>query len=351
MRKLFFFVALAAFALVACNKEPVSGEDSVLTISWEAAGATKAAPEGNEGTINTLWIYVFDHNGRLDISHECNASEIAAKSASFSVKTGNKTVYAVCNLLGEHLAAANSCTTLAGLEAVVVSLSDNTLSNFVMVGHNTKNHQTSTAGEPVALPLRHPVSKVRLGTVSNSLPGPYGAMTVKQVFLCNVVGNQNLAFSASPSEWLNKSGTDGDGSAKGATIGQGGHAAACAALTSHLSLSQSVALNGSYTFNRLMYAMPNANDGDINGYNTVFTPTATVMMVVVTIQGVDYYYPISLRSVGALAANTEYTVNLTVKGLGNTLEDGPFNKIVKETLTASISVADWVNTTPYTETI
>lgn len=344
------FVAAALFTLVSCNKEQVSSEDSMLTINWEAAGATKGAPEGNEGTINTLWVYVFDANGMLDISHECTAAEVTARSCSFSVKTGNKTIYAIANLSGSHLSDANNCTTLSGLQGVVISLSDNSSSSFVMVGHNTKNHQTSTAGDPVALSMEHPIAKVRLGSVTNSLPGPYGAMTVKQVFLCNVVGNQNVAFNADPSEWLNKSGTDGDGSDKAATIGQGGHTAAVAALTFH-SLSQAISISSSFTFNRLMYAMPNANNGDINGYNTTFSPTATVMMVVVSIQGVDYYYPISLRSVGTLAANTEYTVNLTVKGLGNTLSDGPFNKIVKESLTASISVADWVGGATYTETI
>lgn len=347
------FVAAALFSLVSCNKEQVSSEDSMLTINWEAAGATKGAPEGNEGTINTLWVYVFDANGMLDISHECTAAEVTARSCSFSVKTGIKTIYAIANLFGSHLSDANNCTTLSGpqgLQDVVISLSDNSSSSFVMVGHNTKNHQTSTAGEPVPLSMEHPIAKVRLGSVTNSLPGPYGALTVKQVFLCNVVGNQNVAFDADPSEWLNKSGTDGDGSNKAATIGQGDHTAAVAGLTFH-SLSQAINISSSFIFNRLMYAMPNANTGDINGYNTTFSPTATVMMVVVSIQGTDYYYPISLRSVGVLAKNTEYTVNLTVKGLGNTLSEGPFNKIVKESLTASISVADWVGTTPYTETI
>lgn len=351
MRKVLYcvlLVAAAVFTMVSCNKEEVSSEDSLLTINWDAASGTKGAPTASESAISTLWIYVFDSNGMLDISHECSASEVTARSCSFSVKTGEKTIYAIANLTGAHLSDANSAVTLSGLQAVVISLSDNTIDNFVMVGYNTKSHQTSTASEPVALALRHPVAKVRLGRVTNSLPGPYGALTVKQVFLCNVVGNQNVAFNATPSQWLNKSGTDGDGSNKAATIGQGGHSASCAGLTFH-TLNQSI--YELYDFNKLMYAMPNSSDGDVNGYPSTFSATATAMMVVVTILGVDYYYPISLRSVGALNANTEYTVNLTVKGLGNTLSDGPFNKIVKESLTASISVANWTDTTPYTETI
>lgn len=343
-------VAAAILTMVSCNKEQVSAEDSMLTINWDASPGTKGAPTANEGAINTLWIYVFDSNGMLDISHECTASEVSSRSCSFSVKTGEKTIYAIANLTGDHLTDANSVATLSGLQAVVISLSDNTAERFVMVGYNTKNHQTSTASEPVALALQHPVAKVRLGRVTNNLPGPYGSITVKQVFLCNVVGNQNVAFNATPSVWLNKSGTDGDGSSKAATIGQGTHSASCAGLTFH-TLNQSVSLNNYYDFDKLMYAMPNSSTGDINGYPATFSATATSMMVVVTILGVDYYYPISLRSVGALAANTEYTVNLTVKGLGNTLSDGPFNKIVKESLSASISVAAWADTTPYTETI
>lgn len=358
MRKLIFCivsVAALALALASCNKELRPGGDSTLIVNWESAGATKAAPEGSEGVINSLVIYVFDHNGMLDIAHTCTSEEVTAKSATVEVKTGQKTIYAVANLLGTPLAAANACTTLAALKAVTLSLSDNTTSNFVMVGYNTKDHQSATASTPVSLALFHPVAKVRLGTVSNNLPAPYGSMTVKQVFLCNVVGNQSLGFQtapASPAQWLNKSGTDGDGSDKSYTIGRGTHAAACPTLTYH-GLNEAVALGGTYTFNRNMYAMPNASTGDINGYPAVFSATATVMMVVVTILGTDYYYPIKLNNgtITSLAYNTEYTVNLNVKGLGNTYEDGPFTKIVKESLTATVSVTPWSDITPYTEMI
>lgn len=358
MKKLFYCivsVAALAFALVSCNKEQTPVGDSMLIIDWQSAGATKATKplEGSEGTINSLVIYVFDHNGMLDISHECTPAEITARRASVDVKTGVKTVYAVANLTGAHLIAANGCTTLDALKNVPISLSDNSTTNFVMVGHNTKDHRSDNASTPVQLNLEHPVAKVRLGNVTNNLPAPYGQMTVKQVFLCNIVGNQNIAFNAAPSEWLNKSGTDGDGSDKSYTIGTGTHTAACPGLTFH-SLNTVVPQgNTPQALNKVMYAMPNTSTGDINGYNPTFSATASVLMVVITILGKDYYYPIKLNNgtITSLAYNTEYTIDLTVKGLGNTYDDGPFKKIVKETLIANVDVSLWTGVDSYTEII
>ena len=368
MRKLIFCIVsvAAALALVACNKELTPGGDSMLVVDWQSAGATKGSKdlEGNEGTINSLVIYVFDHNGMLDIAKTCSTDEINSKRASVDVKTGMKTVYAVANLTGEHLAAANACTKLAQLKGVELSLSDNTLSNFVMVGHGTKDHQSTNASTPVQLDLYHPVAKVRLGGVTNNLPAPYGAMTVKQVFLCNIVGNQVIGGFNDPSpvsfekNWLNKSGTDGDGTNKEYTIGRGTHAADVPALTYH-ALSESVSNGGSVALNKLMYAMPNSSTAEYNGYPATFSPTASVLMVVITILGKDYYYPVSLYNsdpskgavINGLDPNTDYTINLTVKGLGNTYEDGPFKRIVKETLVANVDVALWTGVDAYTETI
>ena len=103
-----------------------------------------------------------------------------------------------------------------------------------------------------------------------------------------------------------------------------------------------------------MYARPNSSTAEYNGYPATFSPTASVLMVVITILGKDYYYPVSLYKPGfidSLASNTDYTINLTVKGLGNTYEDGPFKKIVKETLVANVDVALWTGVDAYTETI
>jgi len=90
---------------------------------------------------------------------------------------------------------------------------------------------------------------------------------------------------------------------------------------------------------------------DPNGYNATFTPTATTMMVVATILGQDYYYPVALKTSPGISRNSEYTVNLTLVGLGNTIAEGPFNKIEKANIQASITVSNWTDGATYTESL
>jgi hypothetical protein len=44
-------------------------------------------------------------------------------------------------------------------------------------------------------------------------------------------------------------------------------------------------------------------------------------------------------------------VNITLVGLGNTMEDGPFHKIGRAELSADVRVLDWTSGSTYTETI
>jgi len=44
-------------------------------------------------------------------------------------------------------------------------------------------------------------------------------------------------------------------------------------------------------------------------------------------------------------------VNIKIIGLGNTLEEGPFNKIGRAGLTVEVGVLDWSGGSTYTETI
>jgi len=155
-----------------------------------------------------------------------------------------------------------------------------------------------------------------------------------------------VAGTASASVWYNQNATSDN--VAGHVIGTAGYAAQEATLT-YAELNEDVGLNASHTFsNKFFYAFPNALTNPNNGFNATFSPTATVLMVVVQVKGVPYYYPIALT--GTLERNKDYQVDLTIIGLGNT-EDQPFNKIEKANLAASVQVSDWTSGTTYTETI
>lgn len=355
MKNCMMLICLAALSLgAACGKLP-EGEagpasESRLTVNLEGlpdlqTKAVTAATEA-EKKLNSLNLYVFDANGMLDISHACTAAEISAKQATLRMKTGRKTVIAAANLTGGVLTAADNVTTLDELDAVSYVLADNTAA-FVMYGRNAAT-VTSGSGGSVTVDLMRGVARVSLASVKNSLPAPYGAMKLQRAFLCNVVGNQNLGGSAAPDTWLNQEATSDH--QKSHVIGTGGYQAQVPQLTCTDLSGESVATGVTKSFSpvKSFYAFPNALQTPNNGFNSTFTPTATVLMVVVQIKGADYYYPVPLKN--GIEANTAYQVDLTLAGLGNT-EDDPFAKIEKADLVATVSTSDWTTGTGISETI
>lgn len=339
--------------LLSCSRLTVPEGGSNLAINW-AETPTKGAATDAEKKVNSLCFYVFDTHGMLEISHPCTSEELADRRAGLSVKLGSKTVYAVANLSGAALTAANGCLQVADLEAVAVDLADNSASGFIMTAKGAVTVSSGT-GASCSLTLARSVAKVSLGTVTNNLPSQYGALKVRHAFLCNVVGNQNLGGTASASKWYNQNGTDTANGKKDATVGQGGHEAQLPEFTwkKYGTNGQSIALNGKYNFasGTVFYALPNATATvpSTAPYTKNFTPTCTVLMLVAEIKGTLYYYPVALSK--QLKKNTDNLVNVKVVGLGNTLEDGPFNRIARADLSVEVSVLDWTSGSTYTETL
>ncbi len=354
MKNLLF--SLPAWLLLAgmlsCSVQPVPGGDSTLNVNW-ADVPTKGAATGAEKAVNTLRFYIFDAHGMLETAHACTAAELSGRKADIPVKHGSKTVFAVANLGGTPLAAADGCATLAELEAVAIGLLDNSTSALIMTAKGTATVSAGT-GASCSLSLARPVAKIALGTVTNGLPAPYGSIKVRHAFLCNVVGNQNLGGTAAPATWYNQNGTDAANGGKTATIGQGGHSAQASAFTwKSYGSGQAIAAGGSYNFaaGTVFYAMPNPTRTlpSNAAYTATFTPTCTVLMLVVEVKGVLYYYPVALSQ--QLGKNTDNLVNIRLIGLGNTLEDGPFNKIGRAEIAVDVRILDWTDAATYTETL
>lgn len=345
MRKLPILFCLAS--AIACASDPLPGGEGRLTVDLGGLAPTKAITGATaaEMKVNSLMLYVFDANGMLDLAHSCSTNEIDAKQAVMEVKTGSKTVYALANFRGNPLAVANAGTTRSELEQVPLQLGDNLPDGLLMTASATAVVASGSGGS-TTLELTRQVARVALGSVTNKLPSPYGTVRVLRAFLCNVVGNQNVAGTASASVWYNRNATC-DNEA-GHVIGKAGYTAQEAALT-YADLQQDVALNAAHIFSeKFFYAFPNALTNPNNGYNATFSPTATVLMVVVQIMGVPYYYPVPL--VRTLERNRDYKVDLTLIGLGNT-EDRPFDKIEKANLAATVQVSNWISGTTYNESI
>lgn len=354
MRNYLLSLLLLQVGVVAgCQKEtayaPSVGGESVLTICVEGMAGVKSGATQNEKNINNLSIYVFNQDGMLDVSKTCTAAEIAQVGGSglpFTVKTGTKTVYMLANFSGDPLTAAGSAVTVSALEAVSFTLAHNSTSSLLMTGSATASVVAGTGGS-ARIELTRPTARVALGSVTNRLPAPYGTINLRRAFLCNVVANDNVKGTADPATWYNQE-ARADHRVKASVIGTGSYQAEASALTFH-TLGDNVAWNATKSYSEMFfYAFRNASTTGINGYNSTFAPTQTVLMVVVSISGTEYYYPVPLDH--AIERNTDYRVDLTLIGLGNTVDE-PFAKIRKADLTATVSVSNWTSGANYSETI
>ena len=350
MKKTLFIMAAIAAMACSCDKnsdcEPCQEAETKATLNvsldFEDEPQTRATSyvtaQTYETKVNDVQVLVFDSTGALNAYVDADTK---TSGISISTTAGSKTVWAVVN--GPNL---SSITTLSALQSTAVDLGANSTTEttgFVMAGSTTCTVGSSAATASVA--VKRLVARVALQKINNSLPGSYGALTVNNVTLINVAGNQNLAGSASISTWYNKMGRENGGS-EPAIIDGVNCFASCPTLT-FKSVGSSVANGGSLTPSTpyLFYTYPNSTSTDATGWTSTFTARKTRLVVTATIGGTKYYYPVVIDTP---ARNTAYTVELTITGLGSTDPDKP---VQKGSITASVTVEGWASGAVYNETI
>ena len=349
MKKGFFIMAAIAAIACACEPEqdclPCQEKTATLNVSldFEDGTPTKASSyvtsQTYETAVNNVQVLVFDSTGSLNAYVDADNS---VAGITVNTTAGSKTVWAVVN--GPDL---SSVTSLSALQSTAVDLSANSTNSsegFVMAGSTTCTVSSSTATAIIS--AKRLVSRVALQKISNALPASYGSITINNVTLINVVGNQNLNGSASISTWYNKMGRK-DGATSSLQIIDGStYLASCPTLT-FKSVGSSVANGSSLTPSTpyLFYTYPNSTTLDANGYVSSFTARKTRLVVTATISGTKYYYPVVIDTP---ERNTAYTVELTITGLGSSDPDKP---VVKGTISAIVSVQGWASGAVYEETI
>ena len=352
MKKTFLLMAAIAAMVCSCDKDgdciPCHQETRTGTLSvsldFEDAPVTRAASsyvtaQSYETKVNDVQILVFDEKGALNAYIDADA-----QTSGISINTiyGEKTVWAVVN--GPDVSAI---TTLSDLKMVTVNLgTNNSLTDtkgFVMTGSTTCSLSAGTATASIA--VKRLVSRVALLKVNNALPDSYGSLNVLNVTLINVVGNQNLECSATPSTWYNKMGRT-DGSNNSAIIDGSAYMATLPDFT-FKKVGQTVA-NGSSlepSTPYLFYTFPNPTATDNTGWSSSFSARKTRLVVTASVGSTKYYYPITLDTP---ARNTAYSVELTITGLGSTDPDKP---VEKGSITATVTVEGWVEGPSYNTTI
>lgn len=358
MKKILIICA-AALCIAGCNKtpgmfpgcDPAAEAPGILNLTLPELGATKAAATDNEKKLNSLYIAVFNAEGKLEISHDCSGAEIAdigTTGVTLNVKTGTKDVWAVANVAASKF---KSVTDLASFKAVEVLLSETSATSFAMEGKASGISVTAGKTSSASIQLARFAAKVSLVKVSNSLPSSYGGITVKSAYLANVVCNDNIGQDARSSSWCNRLGHSGTNLTEANVIGNGGTTAENASLT-FTSIGSSVSNAGSVNLTgKSVYGFRNASTADPVARGNGFPSNGcrSVLYVIATIGGVDYWYPVGL---GELKSNSIYNVSLTITMPGQRPGDDDFGSLItKGSLTATVTVSDWTDGSDYSETI
>lgn len=352
MKKTISFLLAATTFLAACNKqeqpaaEPQAYGTIQLTIDADSGLQTKAVSayttaQTYETQVNKVQVFVFGSDGKINFYKNLGKS----LTGSITTTAGTKTVYAVVN--GPDLSTVGA---LSELEAKAVDLSANSTTastGFVMAGKNTCTVSGTAAS--CAITVSRLAARVVLASVTNALPSSYGALKIERVFLSNVVGNQNIAGTASPSTWYNKEGRKDESPLVESHIIDGStYAASCPTLT-FKSVGQSVANGSSLTPSTpyLFYGYANSSTTAPSGFNATFSAQRSVLVVVASVNSEVFYYPVVLDS-STLVRNTTYTVGLTINSLGS---KDPNDPVEKGSMNVNITVAGWQAGATYDETI
>lgn len=336
MRKIAFLAAVAAtLCTVACNKEISTSKvenpsESVqmaelnLSIVGSSSPATKTLDadfDDEHSEVANIQFFVFD--GEILDAYKKITSGL---TTSITVKTGEKTVYAVVNAPD-----ISSVKTLTELKAAKSSLVDNA-DHFVMVGSNTASVPSE---DPIEIEVKRIVSRVVLKKITASFSNPaYAAMQCRltTLMLLNVPTDINYELTDAPTEWVNKR-VLGTGSVPDALV------------KSDLSSITADLNSAPFDTDSYFYSYPNPTVED--SQSTTWSARHTRLVVGVQL-GSDYtvyYYPITLP---VMEPGKSYEIeNLTITRKGS---DHPDTPVSLADATFEISVKPWT-VVPVTEGI
>ncbi len=385
MKKIFIPGIVAALCLAACtqnlnsetpeinneaNPELSQGE-GILNVSVDLGGVmTKAQSTYNvvkdyEKQVNDIQILVFNNDNAGNNQQGAiqgyaritsSGSGEAQKSGNLiKVQAGKKRVYAVANCKDDLSTIAN----IQQLEEWQIQLEDNSTTateGFIMAGFTDKNSNNAdlvvSAGETanVSISLNRFTSRIALVRVENDLASTYGDLVIDQVFLSNVVGNQNISGSEAISAWYNPQGRVNEQTPNSAHIigSSDDMIATCptltyngTALTVKKGSPQVYTTENSKHTPYMLYAYPNNTATDVTSYQSNFSGAKTRLILSARIKtdGANYtrfYYPVVIP---ALERNKSYDVSVKISGFGVT---DPQEVISKGAIDATVTVSDWV---------
>ncbi len=385
MKKIFIPGIVAVLCLASCNQElkdttpEISGSaipelaqgEGLLNVNVDLGGVTTKAlstynvVETYEKQVNNIQILVFNNDnagnnqqGAIQGYAKIESEGVSGAPMSgniLKVQAGKKKVYAVANCKDDLSSIAN----IQQLEAWQIQLEDNSTTvaeGFIMAGSTDKTAGgqdlvvSAGATSSVSISLSRFTSRIALVKVENELSNTYGDLVIDQVFLSNVVGNQNIAGTEAVSVWYNPQGRVNEDTPSSAHIigSDEGLLATCptltyngTALTVKKGSPQVYTTENSKHTPYMLYAYPNNTATDVTSYQSSFSGAKTRLILSARIKtdGANYtrfYYPVVIP---ALERNKSYDVSVKISGFGVT---DPQEVIAKGAIDATVTVSDWV---------
>lgn len=335
-KHIFAAVAMAAALFTACNKdqEPIvptpadnAGARICITLADDASTRaffdTTATAEAWEKTFSSLSVFAFDDAGSLILRRDFTASELTAKSATFSLPKSaagtSCSFYAVANI------DASTAKTEAALTALVENAATSYNSTFaevsskalrpggfVMSGMKTQTVGAVNSTTNVGISLKRTVAKVALQTtVDASFAQKYsGTLTINSVKLSKAASQSLVVAGAAPST--------------GAMTFT--HTQTPAAASGKYNSLFYIYENGALTAgNRVLLEIVATYDMDGNAATTDDRSEVT------------YSVELAGKAAGEILRNGYYRISANITGL------------VGQECVVSVSVADWE--TPQTQTV
>lgn len=327
MKKM-LFAALAAFSLIACNKEdsttltPNDGPGAVVNLIFTDTPPTSRAffdnnvqAEAWEKSLSSLTVYAFDAAGNIITQRAFTSDELTAKAATFALPhAAAGTTCDFCAVANLSLSGVtNKATLLAKLETAAADyngafaeVSTKAMRNggFVMAAMLSRQIAAEGSATNVALTLKRTVSKIAVQTaIDAAFAGKYtGTLTLTNVQIKRAASQTPVIAPAAPKTTAM---TYTHTQVPGTTSGK------------YNSLFY-VFENGSLTEdNRVMVEITATYDADGNS-----STTADRSEIVYTI-------PLTGTASGAIERNGYYRVAANIKGLAGS-EVG-----------LNVTVADW----------
>lgn len=323
-----FLLVLAGLQMSACSKVTPAEQlheaagKCTLTVNVGALSTkTTAMSSVAEEKVNSLQVYVYDSSGAIEYYGKIED----ASSLTFEVVPGEKTICALVN------AASNSdIPTKNKFLAYPTLLSENSLTNFVMAGTESKE---ITKAETITIPVSRIASKIILNKITTrySSASMNGTTKIKSVYLVNVpVSSTLLSDNYNISEWVNMTKFV---------------SSSCNSFVSESNVDYDISGNGSNTDVHWFYSYPNPTTEDSS--SSTWCARKTRLVVETEYGGQTYYYPITLP---VLQRNYKYVITeLIITRLGSKDPDVPVS--MKE-CKFDLEIVKWQNgLTDYTETI